>query len=71
MVTHVLIRLADLREEAAHEEYVKSHPCSAYAQVRVKRLKVRAKLLLLRFAASRSAAALLRWYIYYRLKAGH
>ena len=48
MVEHVLIRIADLREEAAAEEWQRLHPRSAALRRRLHYLRCRAKLACIR-----------------------
>lgn len=48
MVEHVLIRIADLREEAAAEEWQRLHPRSAALRRRLHYLRCRAKLVCIR-----------------------
>jgi hypothetical protein len=44
MVEHVLIRLAEIRAEAAQDEWERSHPCRLCLQRRLRRWWIQAKL---------------------------
>ena len=54
MVTHVLIRLAELREEAAAEEWQAAHPRLTACLRRLRYLRIRGALAWRRLSASRS-----------------